>query len=369
MTVSRKAGDEGAIFVDEVEAIARIRLIRSENVGPVTFRQLIVRFGTARAAVEALPDLAARAGRRSYRVATMAEAEAESAAVRKAGARLLHLGIAPYPARLGEIEDAPPLLIARGDLRWLDVPSVAMVGARNASAAGMRLAREWAAELREAGLAVVSGMARGVDAAVHNGAFPATIACVAGGADVNYPPELADLQGRVAAEGLVLAEQPLGVEPQARHFPRRNRIISGLSLGVVVIEAAMKSGSLITARYAGEHGREVMAVPGSPLDPRAHGGNALIRDGATLVQSPADIIEAVAPFRPRPPRRVEVSVAEAGPTPPVEALTSLLGPTPVLIDELAAAAGLEIGVVQAMILDLELAGLLARHPGGRVSTN
>jgi len=351
----------------EVEQVARIRLIRSENVGPVTFRQLLARFGNARAAVDALPDIAARAGRRSYRVATMAEAQAEIAAIAKAGARLLHLGIAPYPVRLGEIEDAPPVLIARGDLRWLDPPAVAMVGARNASASGMRLAREWAAELREAGLTVVSVMARGVDAAVHNGAHPATIACVAGGADVSYPPELADLQARVAAEGLVLAEQPLGVEPQARHFPRRNRIISGLSLGVVVIEAAMKSGSLITARYAGEHGREVMAVPGSPLDPRAHGGNSLIRDGAVLVQSPADIIEAVAPFRPRPARRIEISVAETGPVPPLEVLTRLLGPTPVQIDELAAAAELEIAVVQAMILDLELGGLLVRHAGGRVS--
>lgn len=354
------------------EELARLRLIRSENVGPVTFRQLLARFGTARAAVDALPDIAQRAGRRSFKVTTAAEAEAECDRVARIGARILHLGLAPYPSRLAEIEDAPPVLVARGDLRLLDRPAIALVGARNASAGGMRLARDWAGELAAAGLAVVSGLARGIDAAAHGGAAPHTIAAVAGGADVPYPPELAPLHERLAAEGLILAEQPLGVEPQARHFPRRNRVISGLSLGVVVIEAALKSGSLITARYAGEHGREVMAVPGSPLDPRSGGGNALIRDGATLVQSVADILEAAAPFRSpgHPPQRLQVAELPALFAPDsadLDQFAELLGPAPVSVDDLAAAAGLPVAAAHAMILDLELAGRLTRHAGGRVA--
>jgi DNA processing protein len=355
------------------EALARLRLIRSDQVGPLTFRQLLRRFGSAAAAVEALPDLAGRAGRAQYRVADLGAAEREMERAAKFGCRLLHWGEAGYPALLAEIEDAPPVLTVRGRVELLELPAVAIVGARNASTAGRRISRLWAAELAEAGVAVVSGLARGIDEDAHKGALPATIAAVAGGADVTYPPELAELTDRIAAEGLIVAEQPLGTEPQARHFPRRNRIISGLSLGVVVIEAALRSGSLITARYAGEHGREVMACPGSPLDPRSAGGNALIRDGATLVTSAADIRDCVGPafgeIDARAPRR-------PGPSPAVEpkqgaqdtaALLELLGPAPVALDDFAASAGISAAAASALLTDLEIAGSVIRHAGGKVA--
>ncbi len=353
------------------DRIARLRLIRSERVGPVSFRQLLLRFGSAEAALDALPNLARRAGGPALRIATEAEALAEMAAAEKLGARLLFLGLAPYPTRLAEIEDAPPVLTAIGQLTLLDKPGVAIIGARNASAAGAKFARTLAHDLAEAGCAVVSGMARGIDAAAHRGALPHTVAAVAGGADVTYPPELADLQAAVATDGLVLAEQPIGVAPQARHFPRRNRIISGLSLGVVVVEAALQSGSLITARFAGEQGREVMAVPGSPLDPRALGGNGLIREGATLVQCAADVLEAVRPFVARPVRAlagVAEAQAEYDPSPrDLDRVTALLGPTPVSVDEIARQSGLPAAVLAILLLDLELGGRLERHAGGRVA--
>lgn len=353
------------------EELARLRLIRSENVGPVTFRQLLARFGTARAAVDALPDIAQRAGRRSFKVTTAAEAEAECDRVARIGARILHLGLAPYPSRLAEIEDAPPVLVARGDLRLLDRPAIALVGARNASAGGMRLARDWAGELAAAGLAVVSGLARGIDAAAHGGAAPHTIAAVAGGADIAYPPELADLQRQIGEGGLLIAEQPLGTNPQARHFPRRNRIISGLSRGVVVIEAALGSGSLITARNAAEQGREVMAIPGHPLDPRSAGGNALIRDGATLVTCAAEALDAASPHAVRAPLRPARAAEQHAPFEPapreLDALARLLGPTPVHLDEIARQSGLDARALAVMVTDLELAGRLERHAGARVA--
>jgi len=353
------------------DALARLRLIRSERVGPVSFRQLLLRFGSAEAALEALPNLARRAGGPTLRIATEGEARAEMAAVETLGARLIFLGLAPYPTRLAEIEDAPPVLTALGQLTQLDRPGVAIIGARNASAAGAKFARTLAHDLADAGCAVVSGMARGIDAAAHRGALPHTIAAVAGGADVAYPPELAELQAQVGEGGLILAEQPIGVQPQARHFPRRNRIISGLSLGVVVVEAALQSGSLITARFAGEQGREVMAVPGSPLDPRALGGNGLIREGATLIQCAADVLEAVRPFAARP-ARVLAGVAEAAtdydPSPrDLDRIVALLGPTPVGIDELARQSGVAAGVLGVILTDLELGGRLERHAGGRVA--
>jgi len=363
-------GESGSGVSVQADRVARLRLIRSENVGPVGFRQLIGRFGSAEAALDALPNLARRAGGRELRLAGARDAEREIAAVERAGARLIFWGQAPYPSRLAELDDAPPVLTARGRLALLDVPAVAIVGARNASAAGAKIAREIAAELAAAGVCVVSGMARGIDAAAHRGALPATVACVAGGADVAYPPELADLQAAVAEGGLVLAEQPIGTQPQARHFPRRNRIISGLSLGVVVVEAAIKSGSLITARFAGEQGREVMAVPGSPLDPRAHGGNGLIREGATLVQSAADVLEAVRPHA-QPPARANAVFETAEPFEPSprdhDRIVGLLGPTPVQVDELARQSGLPAQGVATILLDLELAGRVERHAGGRVA--
>ena len=275
--------------LSQEEAFARIRLLRSPNVGPVSYAQLLRRFGDAQNAVEALPDLASRGGR-AYHPAPSARIEDEVAAARRAGARYLFQDTPDYPALLREIEGAPPILIARGDVALAKRPCVAIVGARNASAAAVKLARDFAAGLAEAGFAVVSGLARGIDGAAHRGALPATIGVIASGIDIAYPPEHADLQEQVAQNGLLLAEQPPGTEPRGSHFPSRNRIIAGLASGTLVVEAAPKSGSLITARLAAEAGREVMAIPGSPLEPRAQGCNQLIREGAVLVQTPDDVI-------------------------------------------------------------------------------
>ena len=356
----------------DAERVARLRLIRSENVGPVTFRQLIARFGSGASALAALPDLARRGGGRAPRIATAADAEREMAAVEKFGGRHLFWGLAPYPPLLAEIEDAPPVISVRGDPALAMRKTVAMVGARNASAAAVRLARELATALAAEDVVVVSGLARGIDSAAHVGSISSgTIAVIAGGLDVAYPPENAALQERIAAEGLLVAEQPMGVVPQARHFPRRNRIISGLSQGVVIVEAAPKSGSLITARFAAEQGREVMAVPGSPLDPRAQGCNGLIRDGATLVQSAADILETLAPLGHRAaspasgfnPGLIPADVEDAA----RDAVIALLGPVAVPVDELIRQSGLPPSTVQTVLLELEIGGRLERHAGGKVS--
>ncbi len=364
--VADAAGRDGAT------AIARLRLIRTAQIGPVTYRQLIARFGDAASAIAALPDLAARGGGRAPVVADRAIAERELATAIKFGARHLFVDDHDYPALLAELDDAPPVLTLRGDMALLGRTAVAMVGARNASAAACRFARQLAYQLADEGVAVVSGLARGIDTAVHVGALEGgTIAVIAGGIDIAYPPENAALQERIAREGLLIAEQPPGTEPRARHFPYRNRIISGLSVGTVVVEAAPKSGSLITARLAGEQGREVMAVPGSPLDPRAQGCNGLIRDGAILVQSAADVLETIRPIDARMVRAPGASFT--GP-PPQDAsdterrdLLSLLGPVPVAIDELIRQSGFAPAVVQMVLLELELAGRLERHAGGRVS--
>lgn len=359
------------------DAVSRIRLIRTAQIGPVTYRQLIARFGDAGAAIEALPGLARRGGGRAPVVAPAALAERELVAVAKLGARHLFIEDADYPALLAELDDAPPVLTVRGDAALLRRTAVAMVGARNASAAACRFARALAYQLADQGVAVVSGLARGVDTAAHVGAIEqrdaggGTIGVIAGGIEIVYPPENAALQERIATEGLLIAEQPPGTEPRARHFPYRNRIIAGLSVGTVVVEAAPKSGSLITARLAGEAGREVMAVPGSPLDPRAQGCNGLIRDGAILIQSAADVLETIRPIDVRmvrsPGSRFE------GP-PPDDAsdverrdLLSLLGPVPVAVDELIRQSGLPPAIVQTVLLELELAGRLERHAAGRVS--
>ncbi|MCW5750493.1 MAG: DNA-processing protein DprA [Alphaproteobacteria bacterium] len=352
-----------------------LRLIRSENVGPITFHELLRRFGSAAAALEALPELARRGGRRAgIRIATRAEAERELAALAGLGARVIGVCEPDYPPLLAQIDDAPPLLYAQGHPRLAARPVVAMVGARNASAAGVRLAREMAARLGAAGIAVASGLARGIDTAAHRGALASgTIAAVAGGIDVIYPPENRDLQQAIAEQGLLLAELPPGTEPLARHFPRRNRLVSGMARAVVVVEAALKSGSLITARLAAEQGREVMAVPGSPLDPRARGGNDLIRTGAALVESAEDVLALLAglPDLAEPPGRDPVPP----PQPPGEAeladgrarLLSALSPVPIEIDELARQCALAPGVLQTVLIELELAGRLERQPGGRVA--
>lgn len=351
---------------------ARLRLIRSANVGPVTYAHLVERFGTAEAALEALPELAARGGGRAPKLADLGFVRREMEQVERLGARYLFLGDGDYPALLAETESAPPALIVRGDIALAGRTVVAMVGARNASAAACRFARQLAIGLGEAGAVVVSGLARGIDTAAHVGSIgKGTIGVIASGIDVTFPPENRDLQEQVATQGLLVAEQPPGTEPLARFFPSRNRIIAGLALGTVVVEAAPRSGSLITARLANEAGREVMAVPGSPLDPRAQGCNLLIREGATLVQSVEDILESVRPIDLRALRSPGSGYSAGPPGDPGDAerrtVTGLLGPVPVAVDELIRQAGLAPAVVQTVLLELELAGRLERHAGGRVS--
>jgi DNA processing protein len=356
------------------DAVSRLRLIRTDSIGPVTYRQLIARFGDAETALKALPDLARR-GTRSLAICPEAEALSELETAARLGAQLLFIGTPEYPALLAGTETAPPVLYARGDTGLLDRPAVAIVGARNASAAGTRFARQLAIDLAAADHVIVSGLARGIDAAAHQGALDhGTIAVVAGGADVPYPPDHADLMARVAESGLVVAEQPPGVEPQARHFPRRNRIIAGLSAGTIVVEGAPKSGSLITARIAADLGREVMAVPGSPLDPRAQGCNLLIREGATLIQTAADVLEALSTLSGQP--RHALTLAEPLPTPYTpgtddsrarETLLALLSPTPAPIDDLTRLSRLPAAQVASVLLDLELEGVVVRHAGARVA--
>jgi len=331
---------------------------------------LIARFGTPSAALAAVPDLARRGGGASPRLFGRDDAEREIARVEKHGAKFLALGQGLYPRLLAELEDAPPLLTAKGNLNILDKMGAAIVGARNASAAACRFARGLAYDLGQNDLVVVSGLARGIDSAAHDGAIETgTIGVVAGGVDVFYPPENEERQKAIYERGLVIAEMPPGTEPRARHFPYRNRIIAGISSGTVVVEAAPKSGSLITARLAAEAGREVMAVPGSPLDPRAQGCNQLIRDGATLIQNAADVVEAI-----RLPASSVRGISASYDSPeefnghdalgPVE---ELLGPSPVPVDEIIRLSGAPSGAVQMALLELDLAGRLDRHAGGKVS--
>ncbi len=376
----------GSVPLAQDEAFARIRLLRSPNVGPVSYAQLLRRFGSGAAALVALPDLAARGGS-PYRPAPEARIEDEVARVRKSGARYLFHDSPDYPALLGQTAALPPILIVRGDAAIAARPIVAIVGARNASAAAVKLARTFAAELAEAGFAVVSGLARGIDGAAHRGALAAgatgggTIGVIASGIDVAYPPDHADLQEQVAHEGLLMTEFAPGTEPIARHFPARNRIIAGLAVGTLVVEAAPKSGSLITARLAGEAGREVMAVPGSPLDPRSRGCNQLIRDGAVLVQGAEDVIELLSAFDGTPKgvfgtarlreegsewAQFEDELAADLASEPAD-LAALLTTAPIAIDELIRQSSESAAAVQLALLELELTGRLVRHAGGRVS--
>jgi DNA processing protein len=353
--------------------VARLRLIRSDNIGPVTYFQLLARFGSAQAAIDAIPDLAARGGGRAPRLVGKAHVESEMERVEQLGARYLFLGQGLYPSLLAELETAPPALVAKGDLNLLDKPMVSIVGARNASAAACRFARQLAQDLGGQGNVIVSGLARGIDTAAHDGSLATgTVGVIAGGVDIFYPPENEERQRAIAERGLLLAEQPPGVEPRARHFPYRNRIIAGLTRGTIVVEAAPKSGSLITARYAAEFGREVMAVPGSPLDPRAQGCNQLIRDGATLIQNAEDVLEAVSPLRIRPVRQPERDYAAPGPPSDTDEaarrmIVGLLSATPVQVDELIRQSALAPATVHTVLLELELAGRLERHAAGRVS--
>jgi DNA processing protein len=361
------------------EAFARIRLLRSPNIGPVSYRQLIARFGSAVAALDALPDLASR-GRGPYRPAKADGIEREVAAVRKAGARYLFHDQPDYPELLAELDSAPPIVTCRGQLSLASEPCVALVGARNASAAAVKLARDFAAALAEAGFTVVSGLARGIDGAAHEGAFPRTIGVIASGIDITYPPQHVELQERIATDALLIAEQPPGTEPRGRHFPSRNRIIAGLALGTLVVEAAPQSGSLITARLAGEAGREVMAIPGSPLDARSSGCNQLIREGAVLVQTPDEVIELLQSFTGAPRSRFRVSeaadlfdYAELAKLDWGEAradlsgdISSLLTNAPIAVDELIRQTAAGAAEVHMALLELELAGELVREADGLV---
>jgi DNA processing protein len=358
--------------VTHAERLARLRLIRTPHVGPVSWHQLMLRFGSGVAALEALLDLALRGGAGKARIATAEIAEHEIERVAALGARHIFSDEEEYSPLLREVEGAPPVIVVRGDTAMLRRPCVAIVGARNASAVACRFARQLAADLAERGVTVVSGLARGVDTAAHIGAMGgSTVGVIASGIDIAFPPENAALQEKIASDQLLIAEQPPGAEPLARHFPSRNRIIAGLAHGTVVIEAAPKSGSLITARRAGDYGREVMAVPGSPLDPRAQGCNQLIREGATLVQTADDILDAVGPIDRRMVREPVHSFVAAPMAEPADgerrALVDLLGPTPVAVDELVRQSGQDPAAVQLVLLELELAGRIERHAGAKIS--
>ncbi|EAQ29898.1 DNA processing chain A [Erythrobacter sp. NAP1] len=367
--------------LSQTEAFARIRLLRSPNVGPVTYRQVLARFGSAEAALEQLPNVQLR-GNKTFRPAAAERIDREIESVRKAGAQYLFHDQPDYPELLGELESAPPILTCRGRLELASQPCVAIVGARNASAAATRLARDFSQALADAGFTVVSGLARGIDGAAHDGAFPRTIGVIASGIDIAYPPQHTDLQERIAADCLLIAEQPPGTEPRGRHFPSRNRIIAGLASGTLVVEAAPKSGTLITARLAGEAGREVMAIPGSPLDTRSHGCNQLIRDGAVLVSSPEEVAELLQTFTgaPRSTYRVaedmtrfdyaELSKLQWGEGLAAgdegEAITRLLTTAPIGVDELIRQSGADPAAVHMTLLELELGGEVERGDGGMV---
>ena len=353
-----------------------LRLIRTPNVGPASFRDLVNRFGSAEAALEILPELTLSGGAtRMVRIPAVAEIEAEMQAARRAGARFVCIGEPDYPPLLKHMDNPPPVLAMKGPGAVFALPTVAIVGARNASIAGIKMARMLAAELGREGYAVVSGLARGIDTAAHQSSLPTgTIAVLAGGLDQVYPPENAGLSDEIAERGAVISEMPFGWQPRAQDFPRRNRLVAGLAYGLVVVEAAERSGSLISARLATEMGRLVFAVPGSPLDPRARGTNGLIKDGATLVTETADILNALKPLigtRFRSNTSLE-EPSDLSATPPPsenerERVIESLGQAPVNIDEIIRHTGLHPAQVAMVLLELDLAGRLERHAGGFVS--
>ena len=401
------------IVLSDRQRLDWLRLIRSESIGPRSFRSLMNRFGGASAALDALPDLARQAGRH-IRICPADEAQREFERLSRLGGRFIALGEADYPIPLQAIDSAPPLLAVLGHAAILQRPAVALVGSRNASAAGMKFTARLARDLGEADFTVVSGLARGIDTAAHETSLETgTVAVLAGGLDEIYPPQNIPLARRIVERGAIVSEMPLGWVARARDFPRRNRLVSGLSLGTVVVEAARRSGSLITARFANEQGRQVFAVPGSPLDPRAEGGNHLIREGATLCAESAHVIEALHPMRQReldlslPTRAMreaagapaseamwdELDLPEITPAPAYSrredgfeaepsslrptggapdsgrVLLDLLGPAPIALDDLVRASGLAAGEVGHVLVELELAGAIRRHPGGTLSRN
>jgi DNA processing protein len=361
--------------LSDAERSLWLRLYRSENVGPIAFRQLLQRYGTAQAALDALPDLAKRGGKRGFKVFAASDAAREIEALSKFGARLIALCEPEYPALLREAEDAPALIAVLGHPHIWEKPSVAIVGARNASFNGLRFAEDLSRDLGDAGLCVVSGLARGIDTAAHKGSLATgTVAIMAGGVDICYPPENKSLYDRIAQAGALISELPPGVQPQARHFPRRNRIVAGMTLGTVVVEAALRSGSLITARLAGEYGREVFAVPGSPLDPRAKGANDLIRNGATLIETAKDVLDVVLRRSLSEPSKEheelytnlsylmdnDIEMARL-------AVLERLGPVPTNVDEIVRECQLSAPAILAALLELELAGHIERYPGNKVA--
>ncbi|MEO1207386.1 MAG: DNA-processing protein DprA [Pseudomonadota bacterium] len=409
--------------LDDTQRIACLRLIRSDNVGPVTFRQLINHYGGAAEALEALPEIASRSGRkRALRICSREAAIAELEAASRCGATPIFTIEPGYPRRIALTDVPPPMLYAKGRLDLLNQPSVAIVGARQCSAAGQKLSRTFALELGKAGLIVVSGLARGIDGAAHIASVETgTIAVVAGGVDVIYPPEHDKLHAQIAEQGCIISEMPCGFRPRGKDFPRRNRLISAASLGVLVIEAARRSGTLSTARMAGEQGRSVFAIPGNPLDPRAEGTNLLIKNGATLVTEASDIIDALAPMTdhahgsfneppammaypqttPSPSTTSGGSTDEPSPTDPemdapsvattrsgqasaspvvsvasvgmseeaaIAAVEQAIGPAPVEIDDIIRSTGLPARQVRTIILELDLAGAIEHHGSNLVST-
>ncbi|KSV63570.1 DNA protecting protein DprA [compost metagenome] len=372
------AGRTG-VALTERQKISWLRLIRSDNVGPIAFRDLINHFGTAENALDALPELSRRGGtKQAYRVATVSEAERELEAARRCGAVFVGIGEPGYPSALRQIDGAPPLLAMKGDLKAATRPSLGIVGSRNASVSGAKFAAMIARDAGRAGYVVTSGLARGIDTAAHRASLESgTIAALAGGLDRPYPPENIGLLDEITSgRGLAISEMPFGWEPRARDFPRRNRLIAGVSLGVTVVEAANRSGSLITARYAADLGRLVFAVPGSPLDPRCHGTNDLLKQGAIVTTSPDDVLEALAPLSQFELRVPSVREPEGHTQPNAPAATNdsdraaiinALGPTPVETDDIVRHTGLSPAQVYLLLLELDLAGRLDRHAGGLVS--
>lgn len=367
---------QGIALTDE-QRLHWLRLIRSEQVGPSTFRDLINHFGTAEQAIDALPDLAKRGGAaKRIRIADLKNIEAELERAATLGIRLIALGEPDYPSWLRAIDDAPPVILAKGRLSVLEKPMIAIVGARNCSVIGRKIAVKLARELGQAGYCIASGLARGIDGVAHEAALETgTVAVLAGGLDRIYPPEHESLSEQITATGCLLSEKPLGWTARAQDFPRRNRIVSGLSLGTIIVEAAKRSGSLITANLALKQNREVFAVPGSPLDPRAAGPNQLIKQGASLVTEAKDVLDALRPLHgtthPAPP----ATGLRESPTEEVQDLSETdrsliidaLGMAPVETDELIRVTGISSGAVYLVLLELDLAGRIARHPGNKVS--
>jgi DNA processing protein len=361
------------VTLTDAERFSRLRLARTDQIGPVTFAQLLDRFGSAERALEALPDLVRRGGGHGHSAPPVERIEAELEAGERAGARLIALGDPDYPGRLAAVDPPPPLLWTLGDAGLMARPCVAVVGARIASAGGQRIARGLSQQLGQAGHVVVSGLARGIDGAAHTGALPTgTVAVLGGGVDDVYPPDNADLYAQIVEQGCVVSESPMGARAQAKDFPRRNRIISGLSRGVIVVEAELRSGSLITARLAAEQGRDVFAVPGSPLDPRSRGPNELLRHGAILCEGLEDVERAFSTLRtlgePAGDHPFDGAPDEID-TAILEQVAALLSPTPTPRDELARALGLPIGTVAAALLELSLTGRAALLPGGLAASS